>query len=131
MNVSIINQDGDPIADYQINGDDEFDNIEEIAKKSAKKCAISWSRDSDGQQAYWGPSGASFRPHWYGGQKSPTPDEIRAARGDLSQAAAAALIGKPLRTWQNWEAPVGSPEHRKMDPLFFDAFIAAKKIADK
>lgn len=53
----------------------------------------------------------------------PTPDEIRAARGSRSQTAAAALIGKPLRTWQNWEAPVESAEHRDMDPALFELFL--------
>ena len=59
-------------------------------------------------------------------QTSPTPDQIRAARGELSQTAAAALIGKPLRTWQNWEAPIGSPAHRDMDPALFDLFLSRK-----
>ena len=54
---------------------------------------------------------------------SPTPDEIRAARGNLTQSAAAALIGKPIRTWQNWEAPLGSNEHRAMDPALFELFM--------
>lgn len=56
--------------------------------------------------------------------KAPAPEEIRAAReaAGLSQTAAAALIWKPLKTWQNWEAPVDSPSHRKMDPAFFELF---------
>ncbi|MHB1619705.1 MAG: helix-turn-helix domain-containing protein [Sulfuricella sp.] len=38
--------------------------------------------------------------------KSPTPDEIRAARKavGLSQTAAAELIYSTMRTWQDWEA---------------------------
>ncbi len=38
--------------------------------------------------------------------KSPTPEEIRAARkkSRLSQTAAAKLIYSTLRTWQDWEA---------------------------
>lgn len=55
--------------------------------------------------------------------KSPTPDELRAARDPLSQSAAAAIIGKTLRTWQNWEAPIGSNEHRDMDPALFELFL--------
>jgi DNA-binding transcriptional regulator YiaG len=53
---------------------------------------------------------------------TPTPDQIREARqrAGLSQTAAAALIGKPLRTWQNWEAPIGSPGHRKMDAALWE-----------
>lgn len=64
--------------------------------------------------------------------RAPTPEEIRAAREavGLSQTAAAALIWKPIKTWQNWEAPEDSPSHRKMDPAFFELFtikIAAMK----
>ncbi len=55
-------------------------------------------------------------------KESPSPAEIRAARGDLSQTAAAALIGKSLRAWQNWEAPIDSPENRAMDPALWELF---------
>lgn len=46
----------------------------------------------------------------------PTPEEIRAARlaAGLTQMQAGALISALRRTWQNWEAPVGSPSHRNM-----------------
>jgi hypothetical protein len=54
---------------------------------------------------------------------SPTPAAIRAARDNLSQTAAAALIGKPLKTWQNWEAPINSQSHRNMDPALFELFL--------
>jgi DNA-binding transcriptional regulator YiaG len=54
---------------------------------------------------------------------SPTPDQIRAARGSLSQTAAAALIGKSLRCWQNWEQPTTSKEHRQMDAALFELFL--------
>lgn len=56
---------------------------------------------------------------------SPTPPEIVAARksAGLTQTAAAALIGKPLRTWQGWEAPIDSPSHRDMDPALFELFL--------
>ena len=52
----------------------------------------------------------------------PDPSEIRNARGCLTQTAAAELIGKALKTWQNWEAPTNSPEHRRMDPALFELF---------
>lgn len=54
-----------------------------------------------------------------------TPAQVRAARraAGLTQTAAAALIGKPLRTWQNWETPADSLEHRAMDPALFDLFM--------
>jgi putative transcriptional regulator len=56
---------------------------------------------------------------------SPTPEQIRAARAaaGLTQSQAAALIGKPVRTWQNWEAPEGLPAHRKMDAAFWELFL--------
>lgn len=54
--------------------------------------------------------------------EKPTPANIREARkrAGLTQTAAAALIGKPLKTWQNWESPGGSGEHRKMDPALWE-----------
>lgn len=55
---------------------------------------------------------------------SPTPDEIvagRKARG-LTQTQAAAVLGKPLRTWQKWEAPAGGKNHRSMDPAYWELF---------
>ncbi len=56
---------------------------------------------------------------------SPTPDEIRAARkrAGLTQTAAAALIGKPLRTWQGWESAEGIPSHRKMDAGLWELWL--------
>lgn len=52
----------------------------------------------------------------------PTPAEIRAARATagLTQTAAAALIGKPLRTWQGWETAEGIDSHRKMDAALWE-----------
>lgn len=50
---------------------------------------------------------------------NPVPADILAARqaANLSQTAAAALIGKTLRAWQYWEAG-----ERKMDPALFELF---------
>lgn len=55
----------------------------------------------------------------------PTPEQIRAARAaaGLTQTAAAALIGKPLRTWQGWETAEGVKAHRKMDPAIWELFL--------
>lgn len=55
-----------------------------------------------------------------------TPDRIRQARlsARLSQAEAAALVGATRRTWQNWEAPVDSPEHRNMPRDIWQQFEA-------
>lgn len=54
--------------------------------------------------------------------RSPTPAEIRAARNGagLTQTTAAALIGKPLRTWQGWETTEGIAAHRKMDAALWE-----------
>jgi DNA (cytosine-5)-methyltransferase 1 len=51
--------------------------------------------------------------------KSPAPSAIKKTRlaAGLSQTAAAALIYKKLRTWQQWESG-----DRAMDPAFFELF---------
>lgn len=51
----------------------------------------------------------------------PSPEEIELARTArrLTQAAAAALLYKGVRTWQQWEAG-----DRKMDPALWELFIA-------
>lgn len=56
--------------------------------------------------------------------QSPNPEQIRQARerAGLTQAKAAALIFKGLRTWQGWETQEGLPGHRKMDPAFWELF---------
>ena len=56
--------------------------------------------------------------------RHPTPAEIRAAReaAGLSQDAAAALLYKARGTWAQWEAREGSPNHRAMDPAFWELF---------
>lgn len=51
--------------DFAVNADDDFNVIEIAAKNNATPCAIKWSRASDGQIAYWTPSGSDFNPHWY------------------------------------------------------------------
>lgn len=57
---------------------------------------------------------------------SPTPQQIRNARGSLTQTQAAELVFKPLRTWQNWEAPIDSPAHRKMCKAIYEYFLIVK-----
>lgn len=56
--------------------------------------------------------------------KNPKPAEIRKARLDagLSQTAAAEFVYTSCRTWQQWEAEKGTPDHRRMHPAFFDLF---------
>lgn len=64
---------------------------------------------------------------------SPKPADIRAVRkrAGLTQTAAAALIGKPLRTWQGWETKEGVAAHRKMDAALWELWllkVAALKL---
>ena len=55
--------------------------------------------------------------------QTPTPTEIKQARKKvgLTQTAAAELIYKNIRTWQQWEAG-----DRKMDPAYWELFIIKK-----
>lgn len=55
---------------------------------------------------------------------NPTPAEIRALRErlGLTQAQAAALLYSNARTWENWEAPLESPENRRMHPAMWELF---------
>lgn len=57
---------------------------------------------------------------------APTPHAIQTARraAKLSQAEAAALVGATRRTWQNWESPVGSANHRAMPAATWERFEA-------
>ena len=56
--------------------------------------------------------------------KYPSHQRITKLRTDeeLTQSAAAALIGKSLRTWQAWESG-----ERKMHPAFYVMFLEAIK----
>lgn len=51
--------------------------------------------------------------------RNPTPEEVRAAReaAGLSQTAAATLIYRTLRGWQEWEAG-----NRRMHPALWELF---------
>mgnify|MGYP003388728996 CR=1 FL=1 len=68
INAILIDKNYDAISgDYAVNVDGDFDNIEITARKNGMPCAIKWSRASDGQAAYWTPSGADSKPYWYNG----------------------------------------------------------------
>ena len=71
--ATICGADMAPITDPVEIVDDDFDAIESDARSryAAYKCCIRWSRDSDGQTAYWSPSGACLTPHWYGKRGAP------------------------------------------------------------
>lgn len=60
---------------------------------------------------------------------SPTPTEIRALRVSLglTQKQAGAVIGKSMRTWQNYEAPEGTAAHRSMDAALYRLFLIETK----
>jgi DNA-binding transcriptional regulator YiaG len=64
---------------------------------------------------------------------NPSPLKIKQARMEagLTQAQAATLIYKGLRTWQGWETAESLPGHRKMDPAFFELFLIKIKPACK
>ncbi|GLK78068.1 hypothetical protein GCM10008171_33220 [Methylopila jiangsuensis] len=61
---------------------------------------------------------------------TPTPEQIKAAREavGLTQKQAADLVQASSRAWQNWEAPVGSPEGRAMRPALWEMFRAKAGI---
>ena len=67
--AAIYSAGGEPLTDsVLIAGDAEFDALETTASvisEAGTKCCIRWCRDSDGQVAYWGPTGAMLTPHWY------------------------------------------------------------------
>lgn len=69
MWAALYNTDMEPLTDgVEVNEDAEFEVLETQAAELATagtKCCIRWSRDSDGQMAYWGPRGATLKPHWY------------------------------------------------------------------
>lgn len=69
MQATIYNIDMVPLTnEIEVDDDAEFDAVEKQATElaaSGTKCCIRWSRDSDGQVAYWGPQGATLHPYWY------------------------------------------------------------------
>lgn len=55
----------------------------------------------------------------------PTPKEIKAARGSLTQTAAAEKIGVTQRTWSGWETGAVVPS---IQSSILIRLLAAKKI---
>lgn len=71
MVAVLVDRDGDILTrnEWIFHSNDGFARVEAAAEKLAAAgtvCAISWSRTNDGTTGYWGPSGARFRPYWYG-----------------------------------------------------------------
>jgi hypothetical protein len=78
--AAIYNSNLEPLTDGAEVGNDpaEWEVIETKAVEFAAagtKCCIRWSRESDGQVAYWGPRGATLKPHWY--RKPGRPEEMQ------------------------------------------------------
>lgn len=57
--------------------------------------------------------------------KPPTPEQIRAARGKLTQTQAAAKIGVTQRTWSGWETGAVIPSSQS---AILIRLLAQKKI---
>lgn len=78
MHATIYNTKMVPLTgDIEISADVEFEAVEKKAAElavSETKCCIQWSRDSDGQVAYWSPSGATLTPYWYSKPKVSKPN---------------------------------------------------------
>lgn len=55
--------------------------------------------------------------------RSPTPEEVIAARGDRTQEVAAAVIYKDKSTWRRWEMDKSKKSSRDMDPAFFELYM--------
>ena len=82
ITAAIYSADMEPLMDgVEISDDAEFSAVETQAAQLAAagtKCCIRWSRDSDGQVAYWGPKGATLKPHWY--SKPGRPEEMQGGK---------------------------------------------------
>ena len=80
--ATIYNTEFEPLTDgVEIDADAEFEALEAQAAELAAagtKCCIRWARESDGQVAYWGPAGATLKPHWYA--KPGRPEEMQGGK---------------------------------------------------
>ena len=77
INAVVLDFNLDPIFDDMQIEHDDYSAAERFAEHAAEngiKCCIEWTRSEDGQTAYWGPSGATFDPHWYVRAGRLTPD---------------------------------------------------------
>lgn len=83
--AAIYSTDMEPLTDgSDFNEGDDNSVFKEIETQAAElaaagtKCCIRWSRDSDGQVAYWGPAGATLKPHWYA--RPGRPEEMQGGK---------------------------------------------------
>lgn len=68
ITACVIDFNGVPLSDDFLINDDDFSGVTKAAEniaESGAKCCIRWNRDTDGQVAYWGPSGSTINPRWY------------------------------------------------------------------
>lgn len=68
LTACLIDFNGNPVSDDFCIVDDDFSGVINAAEGTAEngtKCCIRWNRDTDGQTAYWSPSGATLKPYWY------------------------------------------------------------------
>lgn len=66
--ATVMGSNGCPLSEDFTVVDDDFSSVEQVAAQvagSGTSCCIRWHRESDGQVAYWSPSGATLSPHWY------------------------------------------------------------------
>lgn len=63
---------------------------------------------------------------------NPTPAQVKRAReaAGLTLEQAGALVYSGWRSWQNWEADVGSAEHRRMHAATWELFRAKVKALE-
>ena len=81
IRATVYDTNDSPISGDFVVVNDDFSEAEEFAASAAaagQKCCIRWSRESDGQVAYWGPAGAVIKPHWYA--KPGRPEEMQGGK---------------------------------------------------
>lgn len=65
LNATLLDEDFQPLGCDFVITDDDFSAPIAAAKAAGRTCCIWWSREIDGQAAYYGPRGCSLQPHWY------------------------------------------------------------------
>jgi hypothetical protein len=84
MYATIYSTEMEPLtdgSDFNEGDNSVFEALETQAAELAaagQKCCIRWSRESDAQVAYWGPAGATLKPHWYA--KPGRPEEMQGGK---------------------------------------------------
>lgn len=63
--ATLLDENFVPFGDDFIIVADDFSKPLAAAKAAGRRCCIIWCRDSDNQQAYYGPHGCSLAPYWF------------------------------------------------------------------